>query len=442
MKKFKYFVSVLFFITYNTYSQDVISLESLINQALQNNYQLQISKINTQIAENQNTAGNAGMLPTIGVNGQANWDIKTSESNYFTGQSRVGSNAGSNSYNSVIQLDWTVFDGFAMFARRDRLGLLSEIGRTLTKFYIEQTILDLSQKYYSLVFQIALLENFKETIEISKFRRDLEKRKLELGSGNALQFNQSLIDFNSDSILLINIEVTIKALQIDICTLIQRDLDKSFFPADKTIIPNNILNYNDLCAMADSSNKELDNNKLEEMLREADYKINTAQRYPEIHLYSSYALSMQKSQIGFIESSNSYGPSFGMTVRFNLYDGGKQNIAVKNSDLLRESSELDTKDKKLQIKSGLLKMVDYYQRMTEIRKLVEKNLLTANKSVEIARKQLKAGIISGFDFRKIQENQLSIQNQLLELLYNLKLTELEINRISGNLVNNQNFSSF
>ena len=53
----------------NAFSQATITLQAAIDSALQNNYDIQISKNNSKIAANNSSRGNAGMLPNVDING-------------------------------------------------------------------------------------------------------------------------------------------------------------------------------------------------------------------------------------------------------------------------------------------------------------------------------------------------------------------------------------
>ena len=90
--------------------QNTYSLDELIRISLEQNYQLRIVRNQQQMAENQNTAGNAGMLPQVNLGAQRSWQILDTETNFFTGESRSGSNALNTSLNAFIEMDWPVFD--------------------------------------------------------------------------------------------------------------------------------------------------------------------------------------------------------------------------------------------------------------------------------------------------------------------------------------------
>jgi len=67
MKKMHYLTKLfpVFFIAFSSYSQRDLSAKEAIPIALENNYQVQIAEIQTEIPEINNTVGAEGAIPTL-----------------------------------------------------------------------------------------------------------------------------------------------------------------------------------------------------------------------------------------------------------------------------------------------------------------------------------------------------------------------------------------
>ena len=190
-KKFKFillFISVLLFSNFiNLYTQDTTKLSDLINLALENNYQIHIIKNEQLKSQNNNTIGNAGFLPTLDATFSQDYDKVNSEQQLYSGDTRSNPNANNNSTNAAINLSWTVFDGFQMFAQKSKFQDLEQLGAINTRYYIEQTVSDLAKAYYQLVNEINKLNSFNLSKSISYDRYQLEQKKMELGTSNLFQ---------------------------------------------------------------------------------------------------------------------------------------------------------------------------------------------------------------------------------------------------------------
>jgi outer membrane protein len=415
-------------------SQENISLEELIRLTLQENYQLQIVQNQQKMAENLNTAGNAGFLPYLGIGAERSWDILTSESNLYTGIKRSGTNAQSSRFSALIEMDWTVFDGFSMFAQRDRLSHLVNMGELETKFFLEQTIADLAKTYYLLIREQQLLELYRQSLKVSGFRIELEERKRKVGSGNALLYHQAALNFNADSTLVVIQRMNIRDQQIQINRLINRSPGLILNPKDPDIDLQGIPTTEEAIEMAMINNRDLERARLEEMLADANYRIEKAERYPQVNLFGSYSFTRQTSQLGIIESAENRGSHFGVRVRLNLFDGGRQNSRIENVLLEQESAGIHEKDIRSLVESDMFRLISRYNALLQQYQLLQQSIEAADLSLVIAQEQLRTGAINGYEFRQTQLTVLQIQNQSIELKYAMRMIEIDIYRISGILM--------
>jgi outer membrane protein len=414
-------------------AQHNYTLDELVRISLEQNYQLQIVRNQQQMVENQNTAGNAGMLPQVNLGAQRSWQILDTETNFFTGETRSGSNALNTSLNAFIEMDWTVFDGFSMFARRDRLGYLAQLGELDTKYWIEQTVADIAHVWYQLIREKQLLESFKQSLEISGFRLNLEDQKRRVGTGNALRYHQALIDFNADSSMVSNQHLRIRDLQIRINRIANFDPSAPTNPASEQIDLSGLSDIEILLEKSLENNRDLERSRLEEMLAEASLRAERGNRYPQLSVFGGYSFNRQTSELGFVESSRNYGGDFGIRIRFNLYDGGRQNTRVRNALLEQESAAFGIQDTRAMLHSEITRLVQTYENFMQQYRLLQQSKQSAATTLEIAAKQLETGAISGFDFRQTQLAALQVENQIINLKYSMKAIEIDLYRLSGEL---------
>ena len=101
----------LFFIltSFSLFGQENLSLSQAIEMGLNNSFQIQISEVNTQIAQNNNNWGMSGKYPTV------NFSITLPNS--FTDQNNPTSflpelSAFSTGLTPAIEAQWVLFDGY------------------------------------------------------------------------------------------------------------------------------------------------------------------------------------------------------------------------------------------------------------------------------------------------------------------------------------------
>jgi outer membrane protein len=413
--------------------QQSLTLEELVDRALDENYQIRIMRNLQQMAENQNTLGNAGFLPSVGIRADQLWGIQNTEQRFFSGEVRSGDNARSTRRDAFIELDWVVFDGFRMFASRDRLNALARLGSADTRFYVEQTIADLAELYYQLIMEKQLLEMLQKSFQISAFRLQLESQKRNVGTGNALLYHQALIDYNADSSLILERERVLRELQFQVNYLTGNETGNRFQPALSAIDLSGIEEENVLLDIARENSIQLESALLEELIAESAIRMERAARYPQVSVFGNYSYAAQANEVGFLERSVAYGGQYGVRIRFSLYDGGRQNTAIRNAQLARENAMVASRDAGAGISLQIATLVNAYNTYLTRYRLLEKSLAAANSSLEIAREQLQEGFINGFDFRQAQLASINVENQMISLLYSLKITEIQIHRLTGTI---------
>src|SRR5690606_28056397 len=119
-------------------AQDTLTLQALVDKALQENYDIRIARNEQLKGEEANTIGNAGMLPSVDAIAEQAYTINNTRQEFYDGQVRQATAANNSSLAAGLQVNWVVFDGFQMFARKNRLELLEQMGVVNTRYFIEQ----------------------------------------------------------------------------------------------------------------------------------------------------------------------------------------------------------------------------------------------------------------------------------------------------------------
>lgn len=415
-------------------TQSTFTLNQLINKALEENYQLVILHDREEIAANNNTLGNAGFLPVANASGELASSNENSSSDYYTGDTRTGTNAKSSAINAMVEVNWIVFDGLKMFARKEQLEYLYTYNQLETKYYLEQTISDIAKGYYTLIKEQQILENYQQSLDISAYRLSLEEKKRSLGSGNTLLYNQALVDFQTDSALFVSQHTLINNLNIQLNQLVNQDLESDIEPASNQLATYSLAEKDSLLTLALAANKELKQAQVDEMIAETNQRIEAGDRYPEVSIFGHYSFNRSTNEVGFVEESHRYGPEYGIRVRFKLFDGGRETLQVKNASI--EEGIVTTERKHIEqiITAGLLEGLNQHQSLNRQYQLTKRSVKAAEESLDIARQQLEQGAINGYDFRITQRSLLQVKTRLINLNYAILETEIDLLRMTGSLL--------
>ena len=404
------------------------TLQTIIQQTLENNYDIRITRVEADVATNNNTPGNAGFLPVIDAGGQYSVSENNTEQNFFNGDVRQGKNAQNTGLNGDISFNWRLFDGFRMFANRDRLGYLESIGSANVHFFIDQTVADVTSVYYEIVKEYRVLEILESSLEVSRYRFKLENARKRVGAGTALDYNQALVDYQSDSSLIINQRAVIKSLEIELNRIANRSLNDSLSHANEIPLVGNLPDEQELINLAMENNRNLEIARLNELVAESDIRFAQADRYPMVDMFSSYSYNRSTSEIGFVESNRSYGPQI-------LYNGGNVNRLIRNAEMQSNIANMSRESAELNVEAEILQQVAQYEALINRLAIAESNVIAAGRALDVARAQLNEGAINGIDFRVAQVTLITAQNNREQLLYTLKAVEINLLRLMGRVTN-------
>ncbi|MDD4193367.1 MAG: TolC family protein, partial [Mangrovibacterium sp.] len=209
--------------------------------------------------------------------------------------------------------------------------------------------------------------------------------------------------------------------------------DADLVPADQELTPKGIADKETLTDRAIQANKDIKLALIRELVAEKDVRIKQASRYPQIDVYGRYAYSRQKNDIGVTELNRTYGRTYGVTVRLNLFDGGKLNKAIDNEKLAGENVVLTRQNTIEVIASGVLDRYYEYQSLLKQQLIAMENIRLAEQSQEIAGAQFEQGAINGYEFRQTQLSVITARNQLTQIQFSIRALEIEVDRLTGNL---------
>lgn len=417
-------------------AQQMLTLEDAIQQGITKQYSIQISRQKERIAANENSLGNAGFFPTITGTATKNYTISGIDQSFFGGVRAplVQSGVNSNSGNAGVAMAWTLYDGQGMFILRDRYKELQNLGAKQTESSIENLIALISSTYYDIIRQNLRVNNFKKGLEISNDRLKLAKDRYEVGQGSKVDYYSAQVDFNEDKALLIAQEQSYTNTKIGFNTLLVKDY-KTDFQIVNTIDLLPKLKLSELKMSALSQNPTLIGAILSKKISDLDTKNIQSQQKPQIDLLAGYALSNVANGAGFgVEKGSSDVFNYGLRATINIFDGYNQKRKIQNAKINAEIAALQIEDLKNALLSTLEKTYVTYENSMNLIQLETENYTIAKQNIDIAFDRFKVGIATSYELREVQRNAVAAETRLIEAKYAAKAAEIELIRLSGNLL--------
>jgi outer membrane protein TolC len=431
MTHFKFIVASLFFFGFsNAKAQELITIESAVKIALENNYEIKIASNNSIINTTNVAIGNAGMLPTIAATATANNRVQNSSQTLQSGIVNSLDNAKNNSLNYGVNLDWTVFDGFKMFAKFDQLKELQKLGETQLKQIILTKISDVTTTYFDLVQQQQQLKALDSTIVISNQRLALAQNRFVIGKASKLEVLNAQVDLNTDQVAFLKQKELYTNTKIMMNQILARDTKTDFKVID-TIQVDSALELNELGALAQKQNPQLVAQIISNKVAELQLKQVKANRYPTVRLNTGYNLTETQASLGFATATSAKGFNYGFSAALPIFDGLAQNRNEKIAQLQIDNSRLTIDQQKLALESQLAMSYRTYLTNLELIQLEDKNEAIAKQNLAITLDKFKIGTITTLEFRTAQLNYVNAKVRNSNAQFQAKLSEIALKELAG-----------
>ncbi|MFZ7116077.1 MAG: TolC family protein [Bacteroidota bacterium] len=437
MKKNKFAFLLLFLFSCTLSAQEAkLTIENAVKNALEKNYDVQIYSNLSEIEKNNNTIGNAGMLPNVDVNGSYTNSTNDLKQEYNTGNEIKRDASGSTNTNLDAGLVWTVFDGMKMFHTRKKLDGLFYQSEQQLKIQMEITIKEVVNAYYSIIINQQLLKATQQEIKLLEERLQLAERKLNNGSGSKLDQLQAKLEYNRQKSIELSTISLIEEYKLNLNRLMARSLETPVVTDDTIII-----SFRPSLEELKKSLPENNNLKYYEMnqrIAELSLKENQSLRYPRINLGTHYIFNRTTNEAGFTLLNQTQGFNYGATISLPIFHGFNINRQIKNAKLDVLNARLQLSSVNDLMNADLLNTHRNFSNSLEILQTEEDNILLAREVLDIAQERYRIGISNAIElqdaFRSFEES----MTRLVNARFDAKSKETDLRRLSGRLISSFN----
>ncbi len=418
--------------------KEVITKDEAIAQALENNFGIKIAKNQLEIAENNQGILNSGYLPRLRGQAGTVYDLNDRLTEPEGRENVDQKGIESNRYNASINLDYTLFDGLGRLYNFKSLKEQYDLSQLEARETIENTILQLMSVYYEIARLTQNIEVLQDVLKTSEERVTRAQYQFDYGQTNNLAVLNARVDVNNDSINLLETRQLLQNTKRDLNVLLDREITDKEFVVDTAVGFISELQLEAFVGEAALNNVSL--LQIEKNLNISDYdiKISRAGYLPSIDLTGSYGWNRNRSAAtAFFPGSTTTtdGISAGVSLNWNLFDGGATSVRVQNARINYENQELLKKQIELEVKRDIANAWGNYQNKLYIYRVQEDNVATNRDNFERTQEQFKLGRITSIEFRQAQVNLLDAQTSLNLAKYDAKLAELELLQLTGQLLN-------
>ena len=416
-------------------AQKLVSVSEAIELALENNYGIKIISNNKEIAKNNASILNSGYLPTVSSSSGATFNRDNLEAEFANGESTALNGAKSSRYNASINLNYTLFDGLGRYYDYKRLKETYKLSELQARETIENTIAQLYVVYYNVAQVTENVTVLEKTLTISKDRITRANYQFEYGQGTMLNVLNAQVDINNDSINLINAKQQLVNTKRDL-NVVLGNVISSEFRVDTTIDFKLNIDQNDLANKVKSNNVNLLQLDKNIMINTFIVKANKSGYLPSLGLTGSYGWNKgNNNAASFVAVSTNTGLSGGLSLSWNLFDGGATATRVTNAKIELENRSLEKESMVIDIERNFNNAWDDYQNKLTIFQVQENNIITSTNNFKRTQEKYKLGQATSIEFRQAQLNLINSELNRNQAKYAAKIAELTVLQLSGELLN-------
>ena len=426
-----YFIFFLF-IAQTSIAQEILTLDNAITIALEKNFDIKIAQLQQEVAEPQVFRGNAGMTPKIDLG--ANMGTALNEINQkLSNGSETNRFGQSLTPTANVALVWTLYDGKRMYAVYDRLKNQSQQSQIQTRIMMENTVSLVMQAYYEVMRQKQTVRFLETIIKYYDERLMITDQRWQLGKGSKLDYLQSKTDKNVQFTLLVQAQNDLRNAKVALNNVLVREPSQDFDVQEAVALTFDPP-LDQLKTQAKASNKTLQSLRKSTDISLILQKEAESFRLPRVTLNSSFGYSLSKTNAGLFLYNQNVGLNTGLGLSWNIFNGQITRRQIQISKINTEIAKRQEDDWWVQVESELVRAYNQYQTDKEILRLEEENNQVADENMKISLEKFKLGGSTILEINEAQRSLNTSLNRLTNARYNIKISELQMLRLSGELV--------
>ena len=412
--------TVLISLTYAN-ALTVLSVDDAISIALKNNYDIRIARSNADINAANNTAGNAGMLPTAQATASTSYT-------YYTNQNQSES-AGT--VNLGAELNWNLYDGGKMYVTKEKLNEMQALGELHYKTMVQQTIFNVINAYYDIVRQNQQLISIEEVINYNTERVTLTEAGFNAGTLAKTDLLLAKIDLNVAKQNAINQEYSIATAKEYLNTILAQDSGIEFSVSDSISI-GTMPNQDELTQKVNSSNLNLQNLKKQIDIAKLTLQETDALSMPKVGLRWAYNLFQNFNERTPFDN-RTFGPQLMATLQVPLYTAGETDRKVAVAQLELQINEFELLQAKQEVNIQLKNTIRLFENQQKLLAIESENNELAKENFKLSIERLKYGQTTALEIHQAQEEFVQSNTRLVNFRYNLKIAETKLKQLIGEL---------
>jgi len=416
----------------NASAQSVLTIDQVIAEVEDNNYDLKTARQNLETAKALTSKYNQGYMPTLGLNAGVGYSLSgvKQEFNLFFPDLDI-QNIQAGNANASINSSYLIYDGGQRRLRNEKNNTNVDFAQLQIDNINQVLGFNASQVYYSIAQARYNIDLLKESLRISNERLKRAKTYYEYGNQSKVDVLNAEVDVARDSLNLISIENNIENLKWQLNQLILRE-DTNYQVDTSFTLMYQLATMDDLRAELLNSNKELIAIEKNIELAQFDAEIASKINSPQLLANGSYGLNYQKnSPKAQVDFNRTNGLNLGLSANWNILDGGQRKLQEQLAAINQQTANIELKNKENELTTQLNRLWNSYQNNLLTMEIEKQNIKTNKVNFELVKSLYENGQQSSVEFRQAQLNLINAQSQYFIARTSAKILEVELDYLLG-----------
>lgn len=418
--------------------QQVLTLEQAIDVALKNNFDIRLARNTAELSANDYAYANFAFVPRVNATAGTTWNSTATKQEFVNGTKRDTSGIKGNNLTGNVTLSWTLFDGLKMFATRNKIASIRDLGELAIKDQVQNSISTIIGGYYNIVQQKQQLKALAEQMSISEERVKLSDAKFSTGLAPKTDLLQSKVDLNAQKALYIRQQTLIEQSKALLNQLMAVPAGATGYDVVDSIPLNSGLSFSVLQQNIANNNTAIKVQQQNVNISALTVRERKADYFPVISFNSGYNYNRNTSNA----ASNAFSPRFSRNAVFNygftaaipIFNGFNVKRQVQNARIDFDFQNITLDNVRSQVDLSLnnaFKDYEYYKKQVSLEE--ETNDL-ARENAMVALERFKQGVSTILEVKIAQQSLEDSYYRLIQARYNTKLAETELGRLNGALL--------
>lgn len=414
-------------------AQPVITLRSAIDSTLRNSFDIKLAENNLEISKINNTRGVAGGLPTVNATINDNQSITDVNQKFNDGREIKKSRATGNNLTSNVTASMLLFNGFRVWATKERLEQLEQLGELQLNTQVQNSIATVMTAYYDVVRQQEYFKIIRNSLEVAQQELEIVTARRNVGMANEADYLQAMIDVNSAEQNLKTQQLQVEQAKTD---LLQIMSGQSYYPltiAD-TIVVDRQIDQNTITGYLKQNPQYLSAEQQIKISKQIVKEVS-ALRYPSLRLNTGYNYNRTESSGGQFLLNQSNGPFAGVNLQIPLFNGNAYRVQKKEALIDVNNAVLQREELLNTLTSDAVRMYQSYATSLAQLDSQVKAIEMSGKLVDLVMSRFQVSEATILEVKAAQASHETTGYQLVNLNYAAKVAEIELKRMTYQLGN-------